>query len=55
MLTFHVDMDQKCPKCGKPGSVNGGLCFACALKTLKTTQNNAGKSKKPRAHGGKGA
>ena len=34
---LNVDMDAKCPQCGKGGSVNGGLCFRCADKKIKQT------------------
>lgn len=34
---FNIDLDAKCPQCGKGGSVNGGLCFECADKKIKQT------------------
>lgn len=33
---IHINQDEKCPKCGKPGSVNGGLCLECATRRLTT-------------------
>lgn len=27
---FKINDDQPCPRCGKGGSVNGGLCLKCA-------------------------
>lgn len=30
--TFVIDTDKPCPRCGKMGSVNGGLCMECAAK-----------------------
>jgi hypothetical protein len=32
--TFFIDYNAKCPRCGKPGSVNGGLCLSCARVKL---------------------
>ena len=32
--TFTIDQDAPCPRCGKPGSVNGGLCMECAIKEV---------------------
>ncbi len=47
MTTYeiHINMDAKCPSCGKPGQVRipddstpegyrVGICFSCALKKL---------------------
>jgi hypothetical protein len=28
--TLNIDLDAPCPKCGRPGSVNNGLCLNCA-------------------------
>ena len=33
-MTFSIDMDAKCPQCGKGGSVNGGLCLKCVSNKL---------------------
>ena len=33
--TITIDMDAKCPFCGKMGAVNNGICMKCALKILK--------------------
>lgn len=33
--TINVNMDEKCPDCGKPGSVNGGRCLSCAATLLR--------------------
>lgn len=35
VLNFNVDMDEACPRCGKGGSINGGLCLDCARKNLE--------------------
>ncbi len=32
---MNIDEDQKCPKCGKGGSVNGGLCLSCGSKKIQ--------------------
>jgi NMD protein affecting ribosome stability and mRNA decay len=40
MVTFTIDLNAKCPRCGKPGTVNGGLCLACALKAMKAQRTN---------------
>lgn len=29
-----INEDEKCPNCGKPGAVNGGLCLECINKKL---------------------
>ena len=43
---LSIDMDEPCPRCGKKGSVNGGLCLDCAVKaiteTLKEKQSKIG-------------
>jgi hypothetical protein len=31
---LNIDLDKKCPLCGKKGSVNGGLCLGCATKKI---------------------
>ena len=31
---LNIDLDKKCPLCGKKGSVNGGLCLECATKKI---------------------
>jgi len=31
-----VDLDQPCPRCGKPGAANGGLCLSCLCKAMQT-------------------
>lgn len=33
--TINIDLDQNCPECGKPGSVNGGICLSCLEKHIK--------------------
>lgn len=35
---FNVDFDKACPKCGKPGSVNGGMCMKCLAKWMKSEE-----------------
>lgn len=30
-----IDLDAKCPRCGKSGTVNGGPCLNCINKALK--------------------
>lgn len=34
-VTFGIDLDKPCPRCKKPGSVNGGLCLACIGRGIK--------------------
>jgi hypothetical protein len=31
---INIDLDKKCPLCGKGGSVNGGLCLECFTKKI---------------------
>jgi hypothetical protein len=33
---IDIDMDQSCPKCGKKGSCNGGLCLKCITKAIES-------------------
>ena len=42
MTTYklNIDMDVKCPQCGKGGSVNGGICVKCAHKNLRKLKKN---------------
>lgn len=32
--TLNINQDEKCPRCGRGGAVNGGLCLDCATKRL---------------------
>lgn len=34
-LTIHVDMDRKCPECGKGGATQNGLCLGCITKSMR--------------------
>jgi len=31
VYTLEINLGKNCPKCGKPGSVNGGICLDCAI------------------------
>ena len=35
VFKMNIDLDKKCPICGKPGAVNDGICLKCAGKILK--------------------
>lgn len=37
--TLTIDEDKECPQCGKPGSVNNGLCLKCGVKKLERMAN----------------
>lgn len=47
-ITLTVDLGAKCPKCGKPGSVNSGLCFKCAERRLMEEIRKAKTPERPR-------
>lgn len=34
--TITVDMSQECPRCGKLGAANGGMCLRCMIKAIET-------------------
>lgn len=34
-MVFNVDLEAKCPRCGKPGAMNGGPCLSCCNRSLK--------------------
>lgn len=48
MITLTVDLGAPCPKCKKPGSVNGGLCFKCAERRLMEEIRKAKVPERPR-------
>jgi len=33
-LVIKIDLDERCPRCNKPGAVNGGICLPCLNKAL---------------------
>lgn len=35
-VQIDIDLDKTCPECGRPGSVNGGVCLECAAKKMST-------------------
>lgn len=49
--TIIIDMDKKCSKCGKEGTLPSGICLACftkhklprILKRMKRERGNANK------------
>ncbi|BAS31193.1 hypothetical protein DEHALATV1_0090 [Dehalococcoides mccartyi] len=40
-FVIHVNLNAKCPRCGKGGSVNGGVCMECMSKALKNGELDA--------------
>ena len=45
-ITIEINMDKKCPRCGKKGTRQNGLCMDCAvsgyLKSLKKLRAGKG-------------
>lgn len=37
-VDVRINMDENCPQCGNPGSVNGGLCITCLADSVKTIE-----------------
>ena len=34
-FTIHVNLDEKCKRCGKAGATQNGLCMSCNIKDIK--------------------
>lgn len=34
--TINIDLDKKCPRCHKRGTVNGGICLKCMTKAIQS-------------------
>ena len=33
-FTLNIDMDKRCPECGKMGAVGDGICLKCSVKAM---------------------
>lgn len=34
-IQINIDMDKKCPECGKGGATQNGLCLRCITKSMR--------------------
>lgn len=34
-IQINIDMDKKCPECGKGGATQNGLCLGCISKSMR--------------------
>ncbi len=46
---IKIDMSKLCPRCGKPGSANGGPCLKCILKALESGEIDIKRVRRPRS------
>lgn len=34
IFTININMDKRCPECGKGGATDNGLCLGCTKKAM---------------------